>query len=204
MPATTVTTAPPSGANSTSSGVRRISQTPLRSARKLLDVSRLKALGWAPALTPPDDEVEALARLVDPGAFVAYDPQICDPSWPAEVEHWQTEARHHAARILAAGFRRSEVPEPSAEERDAGLSDAHSESYRAGWRDSRASVQGEPSDAGVGWFEWFKMPENTTEIAYVHESGEVFDPVRGWNPVEFTIAAAEGRVFRLVRAGGVR
>ncbi|WP_295035563.1 hypothetical protein [uncultured Microbacterium sp.] len=61
-------------------------------------------------------------------------------------------------------------------------------------------VQGEPSDAGVGWFEWFKMPENTTEIAYVHENGEVFDPTRGWNPPEFVIAAAEGRVHRLVRA----
>ena len=72
-------------------------------------------------------------------------------------------------------------------------------------RKRHSEPQGEPSDAGVGWFEWFKMPENTTEIAYVHENGEVFDPVRGWNPVEFTIAAAEGRVHRLVRAaGGVR
>lgn len=62
--------------------------------------------------------------------------------------------------------------------------------------------QAEPSDAdgAVGWFEWFKMPENTTEIAYVYENGDVFDPARGWNPPEFTIAAAEGRVFRLVRA----
>lgn len=55
-------------------------------------------------------------------------------------------------------------------------------------------------NAGTGWFEWFKMPENTTEIAYVHENGEVFDPARGWNPVEFTIAAAEGKAFRLIRA----
>ncbi|MBS0024122.1 hypothetical protein [Microbacterium paraoxydans] len=46
------------------------------------------------------------------------------------------------------------------------------------------------------------MPQNTTEIAYVHENGDVFDPVRGWNPPEFTIAAAEGNVRRLVRAAG--
>lgn len=56
------------------------------------------------------------------------------------------------------------------------------------------------ANSGEGWFEWLKMPENTTEIAYVHENGDVFDPFRGWNPIEFTIAAAEGRVFRLVRA----
>ncbi|PRB14482.1 hypothetical protein [Microbacterium sp. MYb62] len=96
-----------------------------------------------------------------------------------------------------------EVPEPSADwDR---VHDRPADVYTPPEdRVARPEPQGEPSDAGVGWFEWFKMPENTTEIAYVHESGEVFDPVRGWNPVEFTIAAAEGRVHRLVRAGGVR
>lgn len=40
----------------------------------------------------------------------------------------------------------------------------------------------------------------TTEIAYVHENGEVYDPVNEWNPPEFVGAAAEGRVHRLIRA----
>lgn len=57
--------------------------------------------------------------------------------------------------------------------------------------------------AGEGWFEWFKMPENTTHIAYVHESGKVYDPENGWDQPEFVIAAAEGHVHKLIRVDEV-
>lgn len=49
--------------------------------------------------------------------------------------------REHLAAVAA---RQSEIPEPSVEEKDAGLSDAHSESYRQGWRAGRASAHAEP------------------------------------------------------------
>ncbi|WP_143738379.1 hypothetical protein [Microbacterium esteraromaticum] len=49
--------------------------------------------------------------------------------------------REHLAAVAA---HRSEIPDPSADEKDAGLSDAHSESYRQGWRAGRASAHAEP------------------------------------------------------------
>lgn len=110
------------------------------------------------AHTPTDDEREALARLVDPGAFIPFDPGVVDPRWPAEVEHRQQEARHHADRILTAGFRRSEVPEPSAEpvcEHGSPLSALcdYAARYASGETDGtapkHAEPQGEPSDAQV-------------------------------------------------------
>jgi hypothetical protein len=55
-------------------------------------------------------------------------------------------------------------------------------------------------EAGVGWYEWFKAPANTSHIAYAHEGGDVYDPENGWNPPEFLLAATEGRVHKLVRA----
>lgn len=55
-------------------------------------------------------------------------------------------------------------------------------------------------NSGAGWYAWFKMPANTSHVAYVHENGEVYDPEHGWNPEEFALAAAEGQVHRLVRA----
>lgn len=71
----------------------------------------------------------------------------------------------------------------------------------------RESTEGkrEVSDpnSGEGWYEWHKMPANTTHIAYVHENGEVFDPEEGWNSPNFLLASAEGRVHRLVRADEV-
>lgn len=61
-------------------------------------VAAVKALGWAPALTPTDGEREALLELLGPILHLPI-----------------SEIRD---RILAAGFRRSEVPEPRAEEPD--------------------------------------------------------------------------------------
>lgn len=55
-------------------------------------------------------------------------------------------------------------------------------------------------NAGEGWYEWHKMPGHTTHIAHVHENGDVYDPEHGWNPPQFLLASAEGRVHRLVRA----
>lgn len=57
-------------------------------------------------------------------------------------------------------------------------------------------------NSGEGWYEWLRVREGSaaTCIAYVHENGEVYDPEQGWNSPEFLLAAAHGRVFRLVRA----
>lgn len=49
--------------------------------------------------------------------------------------------REHLAAVAA---HQSEISEPSVEEKDAGLSDAHSESYRQEWRAGRASAHAEP------------------------------------------------------------
>lgn len=58
--------------------------------------------------------------------------------------------REHLAAVAA---KRSETPDLSVEEKYAGLSDAHSESYRQGWRAGRASAlaepQGEPSEERI-------------------------------------------------------
>lgn len=59
--------------------------------------------------------------------------------------------------------------------------------------------QAEPN-SGVGWYE-FITPTATTEIAYVHENGEVYVPGGGWAPTEpFHLAASRGNVHRLIRA----
>jgi len=55
-------------------------------------------------------------------------------------------------------------------------------------------------NSGPGWYEWIRDGVATTHIAYVHDGGEVYDPEHGWNPPEFLLAAASGRVFRMVRA----
>lgn len=70
-----------------------------------------------------------------------------------------------ADAILAAGFRRTVQGEPTQEERDAGLSEAHSESYRLGWRAGRASVQGEPTDAQLSEIERRVYDEHRGEVA---------------------------------------
>jgi hypothetical protein len=51
-----------------------------------------------------------------------------------------------------------------------------------------------------GWYEWHKMPENTTHIAHVYENGEVYIPE--WPQVfvnDFREAQENGKVYRLVR-----
>lgn len=55
-------------------------------------------------------------------------------------------------------------------------------------------------NSGEGWYEWHKMPNFTTHVAYVHESGEVYVPEFGLTSEDFLLASAEGRVHRLVRA----
>lgn len=109
--------------------------------RRLREVTNALAV-FEKAHVPTDDEREALARLVDPGAFVSLDPAVVDPRWLAEVEHRQQEARHHAERIAAAGFRRSEVPEPQGDDR------THEFANMAAIM-GIPEPQGEPSDAQV-------------------------------------------------------
>ena len=54
-------------------------------------------------------------------------------------------------------------------------------------------------NSGEGWYEWIREGTGTTHVAYVHENGSVYDPERGWDPTEFLLASAAGRVFKLVR-----
>lgn len=58
------------------------------------------------------------------------------------------------------------------------------------------------TNSGEGWYEWLRDGASTTHIAYVHENGSVYDPEFGWDSAEFLMAAAAGRVFKLVRADG--
>ena len=116
------------------------------------DMARAALAVFEKAHTPSDDEREALARAIDPigytGAF----------------------AGRAADRALAAGFRRSEVPEPSAEDAFApgectGAGDCDAPIHVHGcYRPHRADQcdapeeyghlpgepQGEPSDAQIG------------------------------------------------------
>ena len=57
-------------------------------------------------------------------------------------------------------------------------------------------------NSGEGWYEWQRMPGNTTHIVYVHENGESYDPENGWNDPTFLFASAQGLVHRMVRADG--
>lgn len=57
-------------------------------------------------------------------------------------------------------------------------------------------------NSGEGWYEWHKMPMNTTHIAYVPETGSVYLPEDDLDSTDFLLASAEGRVHRLVRADG--
>lgn len=53
--------------------------------------------------------------------------------------------------------------------------------------------------AGIGWFEWFKMPQHTTYIAYVYESGSVYLPEVDATYADFYTALTTGNAFRLMR-----
>lgn len=55
-------------------------------------------------------------------------------------------------------------------------------------------------NSGTGWYEWIKMPLATTHVAYVHESGSIYLPENELISEDFLMAAAEGRVHRLIRA----
>lgn len=55
-------------------------------------------------------------------------------------------------------------------------------------------------NTGEGWYEWHKMPQNTTHIAYVHENGSVYLPEGDADQSDFLLASARGHVHRLVRA----
>lgn len=58
-------------------------------------------------------------------------------------------------------------------------------------------------NAGIGWYE-FITSKATTEIAYVHESGDVYVPDGGWGPTEpFHLAASRGKARRLLRVDHV-
>lgn len=94
-------------------------------------------------------------------------------------------------RTLLSG--RSEVPEPGAEEWDAGLSDAHSTSYRQGWRAGRASAlaqpQGEPTDSDL--------------IAWHVEQIELLRPFRR-SSTHLKAAIMHAATVRTLRAGQTR
>ncbi|WP_315106325.1 hypothetical protein [uncultured Microbacterium sp.] len=62
-----------------------------------------------------------------------------------------------------------------------------------------AGVVAEETEWEYGWH-----TGSTVSLIGRRDQVEDWLAVRGWNPVEFTIASAEGRVFRLVRAGGAR
>lgn len=53
-------------------------------------------------------------------------------------------------------------------------------------------------DVTEGWYEWFKMPNNTTHIAYVGES-YVYIPEQGLTIKDFGAAYLDGKAYRLVR-----
>lgn len=89
-------------------------------------VAAVKALGWAPALPPTDDEREALVHL-----FIAYQKRT-----GGLTNYSMMSALADIA--LAAGFRRSEVPEPRAPRCGEGEGHVH-----VAW----CYMQGEPSDA---------------------------------------------------------
>lgn len=86
--------------------------------------------------------------------------------------------------------------------------DREKAAFEAGaqWQREQLVSDAELSEAdvnsGEGWYEWSRVPANTTHIAYVHESGEVYDPENGWSPDDFTFAAARGHVHKLVRLDG--
>lgn len=53
-------------------------------------------------------------------------------------------------------------------------------------------------NSGEGWYEWHKMPQNTTHIAYVHENGSVYLPEGDADQSDFLLASARGHVHRAV------
>lgn len=58
---------------------------------------------------------------------------------------------------------------------------------------------GEVVASETGWFEWFKMPQNTTHIAYVYESRGIYLPEDGVSYKDFFEALSNGKVYRLIR-----
>ena len=75
--------------------------------------------------------------------------------------------------------------------------------FVAGYLAARPRPSHTEAEDRVGWYEWIKPGSATTHVAYVHESGEVYDPEHGWNPEAFVLASAAGRVYPLVRADRV-
>lgn len=98
----------------------------------------------------------ALARIVRP---------VIDSAYTFEGDLDPSVDEILIRELLTAGFRRTVQGEPTQEERDAGLSEAHSESYRLGWRAGRASVQGEPTDAQLSEIERRVYDEHRGEVA---------------------------------------
>jgi hypothetical protein len=55
-------------------------------------------------------------------------------------------------------------------------------------------------NSGPGWYQWHKMPGNTTHIAYLYEDGGVYLPETGTTLDDFVKAQDTDQAFRLVRA----
>ena len=75
-----------------------------------------------------------------------------------------------------------------------------SENEILAWIKEQKGADIEIVTSNLGWFEWFKMPENTTHIAYVYESGGVYLPEDGVSYADFFEALSNGKAYRLVRA----
>lgn len=129
------------------------------------------------AHTPTDDEREALGAAWDDGNAVGLDGWVGPGRGTEPVDDHAVQKREETVAKLAAGFRRPEVPEPSAEKPDieyrgsaesdnwvlaiSGASNrdietARRENERLGWQKYRVletepepEPQGEPSDAQV-------------------------------------------------------
>jgi hypothetical protein len=61
----------------------------------------------------------------------------------------------------------------------------------------------ETEDIGVGWYEWNIMPEATTHIAYLYESGRIYLPEGDVTKFQFMEALSGGHTHLLVHADSV-
>ena len=61
----------------------------------------------------------------------------------------------------------------------------------------------ETEDIVVGWYEWNIMPENTTHIAYLYESGLIYLPEIDVSKFQFMDALSNGNAHLLVHADSV-
>lgn len=56
------------------------------------------------------------------------------------------------------------------------------------------------NNSGEGWYEFFRMPTNTTHIAYISENGDIYFPENGISHDDWLGATIKGNVHKLVRA----